>query len=725
MYKAHRNLPSSLRVMLGSHMVLVLLWLMPGTSGCEASTCVRPPTCWSTRVPESHPPRHQCPDNDLCRCSNTTLDCSSHYGNLTYVPYDEGSFRILNFSNNALRRISSTDFFANVSDTVRVVDLFKNNLVHIVPGVFDRLSKLEWLQLGGNPLSFKDVFAVNFPATVKNLDVQCMGYLEVGPPDKGVNFSSSSVTQLNMNLNSIESLDMAAFNVTPILSTLFLRHNKLYNLTTALTSNLLHLNLGRNRLFHFPRTCTSTNDSLFPELVYLTLDFNMISCIDHVCLPKVQHLELSYNLFQYIMSDTFSQRNFPSLKKLTLFEMQTKMRNIARYAFNHSALENLDLAKNALDFANAAVVDSYAFVGCTGLSHLQIGSNNFESVSKEKFSHLFGSLTKLTVLDIGESKVGLLYSETFASFTGLTWLYLYGNALTYIPDGAFDGMQSLTFLHMDSNRIQTISQFTFGKKVAKRFQMLNLGNNPFQCNCDILWFKKWLESRPHIFNYGDPYVCANLHHVTLQDFVLNEQACLLGSDAASFTIAVTCVLLSFLLLFVIVFRFRWRMRLWLYEACRASRQDRRRQLLAEGRRYRYDVFVAYAAEDLAWVQRELLPVLEGEWGLRLCVHQRDFEAGKHIVDNISDCVSDSERVVLVFSPHFAHSEWCQFELKYCQVNVMERDDVMVLVELRETPSRDMTGAMLAVLQTTTYIEWEDEQDARQSFWARLRLALDD
>ncbi|XP_070175353.1 toll-like receptor 2 type-2 [Littorina saxatilis] len=216
-------------------------------------------------------------------------------------------------------------------------------------------------------------------------------------------------------------------------------------------------------------------------------------------------------------------------------------------------------------------------------------------------------------------------------------------------------------------------------------------------------------------------MCANVPNVGLLDFVLNKQACLLGSDAASFTIAVTCVLLSFLLLFVIAFRFRWRMRLWLYEACRGSRRDRRHA----GRRYRYDVFVAYAAEDVAWVQRELLPVLEREWGLRLCIHQRDFVLGKHIVDNISDCVRDSERVLLVFSPHFARSEWCQFELKYCQVNVMERDDVMVLVELRETPSRDMTGAMLAVLQTTTYIEWEDGQDARQSFWARLRLALDD
>ncbi|XP_070174205.1 toll-like receptor 13 [Littorina saxatilis] len=724
MYKAYQYLPVSLLLMLSSHMVLVLLWLIPGASGCEVSSCVRPIRCWSTRVPGSHPPRHQCPDNDLCRCSNTTLDCSSHHGDLPYVPHVEGSFQILNFSNNDLRRISSTDFFANVSNTVRVVDLYKNNLVHIVPGVFDRLSKLKWVQLGGNRLSFKDVFAVNLPATVYSLDFQCMGYQEVAPPHKGVNFSRSCVGYINMDLNSLESLDLSAFNVTPKLSYLFLRANKLYNLTTALMPNLWKINLGKNRLFDFPRTCTNTNDSLFPELVNLTLDFNMISCIGHVCLPKVRRLELTYNFFQYIMSDTFSAKKFPSLKELHLAQMRIQVRKIAKYAFNHSVLERLVLAKNALDFASP-VVDRDAFAGCTGLLNLQLGSSNFESVSKAIFSRLFGSLTKLKNLDITDSRVGVIYSETFASFTGLTSLYLYRNALTYIPDGAFDRMQNLTHLDVGFNRIQTISQFTFGKMAAKRFKILNLGGNPFQCNCDILWFKKWLESSLHIFDRRYHYVCANLPNVTLQDYVLNEQACLLGSDAASFTIAVTCVLLSFLLLFVIIFRFRWRMRLWLYEACRASRQDRRRQMVAEGRRYRFDVFVAYAAEDLAWVQRELLPVLEGEWGLRLCVHQRDFEAGKHIVDNISDCVSDSERVLLVFSPHFAHSEWCQFELKYCQVNVMERDDVMVLVELRETPSRDMTGAMLAVLQTTTYIEWEDGQDARQSFWARLRLALDE
>ena len=178
--------------------------------------------------------------------------------------------------------------------------------------------------------------------------------------------------------------------------------------------------------------------------------------------------------------------------------------------------------------------------------------------------------------------------------------------------------------------------------------------------------------------------------------------------------------MSFFLLFTFFFRFRWHLRLWLYEACRGNRRRSRSR-----HHFRYDVFVSYAEENIDWVQLELLPVLEGEWGLRLCIHQRDFRPGKHIVDNISDCVDESDRVLMVFSPHFASSEWCQFELRYCQSCVMERDDVMVLVVLGDTESRDMTGAMLAMLRTTTYIEWQDEQGARNSFWGRLRLALED
>ena len=202
------------------------------------------------------------------------------------------------------------------------------------------------------------------------------------------------------------------------------------------------------------------------------------------------------------------------------------------------------------------------------------------------------------------------------------------------------------------------------------------------------------------------------------------QACLLSQTAASLITSVICLILFFALVFTAFYGYRWHVRLWLYEACRA--RNNARGPAAHRRRCPFDVFVAYAQQDLAWIQQELLPTLEGRWGLKLCVHQRDFVPGEHIVDNIADSVRDSERMLMVFSPDFARSQWCQFELKYCQGVAMERDDVLVLAALREPGSYEVTGSMMAVLRTTTYLQWaRGDHRATASFWGRLRLALHD
>ena len=57
-------------------------------------------------------------------------------------------------------------------------------------------------------------------------------------------------------------------------------------------------------------------------------------------------------------------------------------------------------------------------------------------------------------------------------------------------------------------------------------------------------------------------------------------------------------------------------------------------------------------------------------------------------------LSGCSRLTLQAVPGVSTSQTC----------VMERDDVMVLLMLEETESRDMTGPMLAMLRTTTYIE---------------------
>jgi hypothetical protein len=44
--------------------------------------------------------------------------------------------------------------------------------------------------------------------------------------------------------------------------------------------------------------------------------------------------------------------------------------------------------------------------------------------------------------------------------------------------------------------------------------------------------------------------------------------------------------------------------------------------------YIYDGFVVYCDEDKKWAHEKLVPVLEEEYGHKLCIHYRDFQVGK-------------------------------------------------------------------------------------------------
>jgi hypothetical protein len=144
--------------------------------------------------------------------------------------------------------------------------------------------------------------------------------------------------------------------------------------------------------------------------------------------------------------------------------------------------------------------------------------------------------------------------------------------------------------------------------------------------------------------------------------------------------------------------------------------------LAQGN-FQYDVFVSYASEDFLWVRRRLMPQLEDRLGMRLCIHDRSFIPGQNIVDNITDCVESSKKILMVFSKHFVRSQWCQFELAYCLSHVMEHEDALIVACVDDITSYEMTSAMMAVLKTTTYIQWENHADAIRSFWGRLEIAL--
>ncbi|CAJ1056220.1 uncharacterized protein LOC125887243 isoform X2 [Xyrichtys novacula] len=74
---------------------------------------------------------------------------------------------------------------------------------------------------------------------------------------------------------------------------------------------------------------------------------------------------------------------------------------------------------------------------------------------------------------------------------------------------------------------------------------------------------------------------------------------------------------------------------------------------------RYHVFISYSSTDYQWTH-SLIEQLES-CGLQVCYHERDFTPGRTVLENMSDCIQESQKVLLVLSPEFVRSRWCLLE----------------------------------------------------------------
>lgn len=127
---------------------------------------------------------------------------------------------------------------------------------------------------------------------------------------------------------------------------------------------------------------------------------------------------------------------------------------------------------------------------------------------------------------------------------------------------------------------------------------------------------------------------------------------------------------------------------------------------------------------------QLLPNLEGS-GFRLCLHHRDFEPGRNIIDNIVAAVYNSRKTVCVISRNFLCSEWCSLEIQLASYRLFdEMQDVLLLVFLEDIHERQLSAyhRMRKFMLKKTYLQWPgldctDPIKAQELFWTQLKRAL--
>ncbi|CAG2244774.1 Toll-like receptor 4 [Mytilus edulis] len=146
----------------------------------------------------------------------------------------------------------------------------------------------------------------------------------------------------------------------------------------------------------------------------------------------------------------------------------------------------------------------------------------------------------------------------------------------------------------------------------------------------------------------------------------------------------------------------------------------------DANQYEYDAFISYENKDRVFVHEKLLHCLEHEAGLKLCIHKRDFLPGNDIAANITSAIHNSRKVVIVMSHNYLDSYWCMFEYNMAKVESIysrNKENILFLVFLEQMAPNVLPMMVLELVQSSSYIEYPNDEFGDTVFWDRLREVL--
>uniref|UniRef100_A0A4W5KJY5 TIR domain-containing protein n=1 Tax=Hucho hucho TaxID=62062 RepID=A0A4W5KJY5_9TELE len=518
-------------------------------------------------------------------------------------------------------------------------------------------------------------------------------------------------------------------------------------------TNLESLDIARNKI-----TQINANTFIGLQLTKLTLRLNklhMLFAKQFSCLFKLQYLDLTQNLISNI--EDFAFLGLTNLESLDIAKNKITQINANTFFGLHS-LTWLDLRNNPLIHN----IEAMSFTHLTSLKQVFLGQEHnplTEPVIMLNLTLIFGGiLSQLTHLYISSamrpmqliigsnitSKQNLslqLKGQTrsadiiFHNLTKLEVLEMYHCRIYSLEGSLTKDFKSLKILYLHIENIYNVF-YSFTESLSS-LKYLIFPHIQMFCSCDNGWIITWAKGYRQVevlmlSPYADPsiyaledLICLSDNGIDTPNFVKYTEAnC--TTEVGFVLFVATGLGVLFFMLVVLVHNLAGPYLLPLYHVTLgwlsgAMRSNTRR-------RYHYDAFVSYSGKDESWVVEELLPNLEqrGPPFLRLCLHSRDFQLGKDIVENITDSLYQSRHTLCLVSRHYLRSNWCSLEMKLATSRLqVEQRDILLLVFLEKIPPRRLSAhhRLARLVKTRTYLDWPQDPYQHQAFWDRLWAKL--
>ncbi|XP_067241226.1 toll-like receptor 4 isoform X1 [Chanodichthys erythropterus] len=450
-----------------------------------------------------------------------------------------------------------------------------------------------------------------------------------------------------------------------------------------------------------------------PKLQYVDLSSNRITlkrCCSTLlsCTPQIRYLNLSLNA--EIDLDVGAFDGLDSLEILDFHHTKVVDMGYLSVLSNLKYLRYLDVSYSSITYTNI-----YCFYGLSSLNVLKMAGNNFQG---DVVRYLFNNLTVLEHLDLSYCRMVEVHSSSFKNLQRLRLLNLRGNNLMAIDFLTHSNLKELTSFYVDKNSITSIPLDVL-QKLPTNLSEFDLSFNPIDCSCSQTDFIFWIIQNQNILKQAENIFC--------QSFSLSSDLRAADFDIDScvhkkrlIIVLSVCFVILVVVLSVLAYRFQFYIQ-YCFILLRGYRSPAQQECS-------YDAFVIFSSYDEVWVMNELMENLEnGVPPIHLCLHMRDFQAGKSIASNIIDeGIMGSRKVIVVVSQHFIDSAWCRFEFELAQSRfMMERNAniiIIILEDVEERKTKKVFG-LHKHLKKNTYLKWSRDPLSNMRFWIRLRRAI--
>ncbi|KAL0961777.1 hypothetical protein UPYG_G00331600 [Umbra pygmaea] len=441
---------------------------------------------------------------------------------------------------------------------------------------------------------------------------------------------------------------------------------------------------------------------------------------------------------------------FVGLGNLTYFQVAGNKITSGAIRYNVfkglSNLRRLSINSNRITYTQDSKLINPPFYSLSSLESLDMFSQRPGGMHNLP-SNLLDGLTSLVSITAGNINIKSLHPDTFKYTPNLRSLDISSNIFTTLTPELFHPLPNLSKIYLSKCRFQSLD-FLIQANLSQVFYLqishneltvindtlmhslpsltyLDMNYNSFRCDCSNVWFIQW------VINNNQTQV-VNAHQY-LCKYPLNEKGSFLldidihscSGDLSFFYFISTSALVLLTLLGSFMYHLlRWQM-VYAYYLFLAYLYDTKRRNASAANQY--DAFVSYNTHDEPWVLGELLPELEGQQGWRLCLHHRDFQPGKPIIENITDAIYGSRKTICVISRRYLESEWCSREIQVASFRLFdEQKDVLILLFLEEIPDQQLSPyhRMRKMLKRRTYLSWPRAGEHTGAFWQKLRVALE-